>query len=203
MESPGKELLDMKNWMKDGRVCWGIIWSEPILRKQITDNPQFLTERVSEVVNLRWLSAEEETPSFHSPVFSILEKHFRDGWRVSHLMIYAGDDDVFVSLMEQGLIHPVKDDTGKSLTQVCDLIEVDLPQFAYSFRRRHPRAYLRLKWLEFNEEQKRKLLLLCWEEGRQANHMRGSEAYLLKEIIMLIGMFLFTDQVASKMEENM
>lgn len=199
MEEQVKSVCEELYW-KDGKMCWGITLDEKMLVEYLQIQPTFLIEPIEAVINLSCMNCAVMVPANDTIV---APAYAREGWTVSHMMVYSRSR-VVKPLLERGFFKPVKDGLGRKLSDMSAVYEAKFPFYWQPFQDKYPATFAYLKQIEFNHDQKRKImLLLCCggispkkqiEEvvdchvtpnGKQFNN------HLPRELLMIVGEFLF------------
>ena len=191
-------------WMRgDGKVCACLLTTNAELFAYMQQvNPNFLLESMDETIDFesRKSCAFTHLRLKNSDYFlTVTEKYCGNGWKVVHLLFYLRND-LISRLLEEGLAVPVKDELGRSLSDIVSLCEADFG--VASFHTFYPNASSRLKLLEENQERKNKLFLFCCLTSRRNQTKKRShlmlhcnEELLPKEILKLISEFLFVNYI--------
>lgn len=189
-------MSDFTKWEKDGKTCFGIFTNQASLVPYLRQRPGFLSQSMEGAINFKW---ETSTYAGNTSVTmdKVLELHVGEGLTVGHFLLYVGSVAGYqIKLcLEQGLIVPMKDAMGRSISDMSMLRQFDMPDYP-AFHQMYPKRFAHLKMLEFNEAQKIKLFLLrqTWW-SRVENRMTNGKTRLPTEILMMVGEFLFVSHI--------
>lgn len=185
-------------WEKDGKVCWELLCrGNDLITYLETVRPNFLEESMDEVINLDWMNPHLRTASYMGGIIKVRNRHLREGWKVAHLMIYCRWDTI-KKVLEKGLLPPMSDLYGRSLSDMSALRKNEFPKAVQSFEEVHPAAFDRLKLIEFYHSQKRKMLLftsIMVEEKNENKRTKKSNNKLPLDLLKFTSEFLFPNHV--------